>query len=190
VTLRKGESPRFYGIAPTSTLRFVRTSCPTKALCSFLLAHRLTKGKLEKEPTSGLEPLTCSLRVRQYALQGLARGCKTLISRQLSLLRVAGRCTVLRSRWCQSGVNFALAAVACDFSRSPWFFDSSRPLRPTPTRARSRRPGCPRTCRRRARFRPTPSALSLLCPSSALLPVPTQVKSPRGGGPPARPATL
>ena len=25
-----------------------------------------------EEPTSGLEPLTCSLRVRQYALQGLA----------------------------------------------------------------------------------------------------------------------
>jgi hypothetical protein len=35
VTLRKGESPGFYGTASTSTLRFVRTSCPTKALCSF-----------------------------------------------------------------------------------------------------------------------------------------------------------
>ena len=35
MTLRKGESPGFYGTPPTSTLRFVRTSCPTKALWSF-----------------------------------------------------------------------------------------------------------------------------------------------------------
>jgi hypothetical protein len=35
VTLRKGESPGFYGTTSTSTLRFVRTSCPTKALWSF-----------------------------------------------------------------------------------------------------------------------------------------------------------
>jgi hypothetical protein len=35
VTLRKGESPGFYGTPSTSTLRFVRTSCPTKALWSF-----------------------------------------------------------------------------------------------------------------------------------------------------------
>ena len=28
-----------------------------------------------------------------------------LISKRLSLLRVAARCTVLRSRWCQSGVK-------------------------------------------------------------------------------------
>jgi hypothetical protein len=35
VTLRKGESPGFYGTPSTSTLRFVRTSRPTKALWAF-----------------------------------------------------------------------------------------------------------------------------------------------------------
>ena len=35
MTLRKGESPGFYGTLPTSTFRFVRTSCPTKTLWSF-----------------------------------------------------------------------------------------------------------------------------------------------------------
>jgi hypothetical protein len=130
----------------------------------------LTCVRARREPTSGLEPLTCPLRVSGRALLGFARECKSLFPKGFSLLGNAVWCPVLRSRWCQSGVNFALAAVACAFSRPPWFFDSSRQLRPTPTRARSRRPRCPRTCSRRARFRPTPSALSLLCPSSALLP--------------------
>src|SRR5215210_2347416 len=49
------------------------------------------------EPTSGLEPLTCSLRVIHQALQGLAEGCKSRISTGFSFLRLAHRCTVLRS---------------------------------------------------------------------------------------------
>src|SRR5918994_4175420 len=63
-----------------------------------------------EEPTSGLEPLTCSLRVRKRALLGFARVCKSRIFKWLSLLRVATRCTVLRPRWCQSGVNITLAS--------------------------------------------------------------------------------
>jgi hypothetical protein len=63
-----------------------------------------------KEPTSGLEPLTCSLRVRQWTLLEVAQGCKPCINRAASILYVAQRCTVLRSRWCQSGVNIALGA--------------------------------------------------------------------------------
>jgi hypothetical protein len=51
------------------------------------------------EPTSGLEPLTCSLRVIHQALQGLARDCKIRVFRALSLPCLAQRCTVLRSRW-------------------------------------------------------------------------------------------
>ena len=35
MTLRKGESPGFYETPSTSTLRFVRTPCPTKAFWSF-----------------------------------------------------------------------------------------------------------------------------------------------------------
>src|SRR5215208_3112518 len=58
-----------------------------------------------REPTSGLEPLTCSLRVIIHALQGFAEVCKSRISRRFPLLRVAECCTALRSRWCQSGVS-------------------------------------------------------------------------------------
>jgi hypothetical protein len=65
------------------------------------LAGRSRKGK----PTSGLEPLTCSLGVISQALQGFARACKTRISKPVSFLSLAACCTVLRSRWCQSGVN-------------------------------------------------------------------------------------
>ena len=44
------------------------------------------------EPTSGLEPLSCSLRVIGQVLQGFARGCKSPISKGFSfstLLSVA-----------------------------------------------------------------------------------------------------
>jgi hypothetical protein len=59
---------------------------------------------------SGLEPLYCSSRVISQALQGFATLSKPPISRRLSLLWVAACCAVLRSRWCQSGVNNVLAA--------------------------------------------------------------------------------
>jgi hypothetical protein len=52
-----------------------------------------------------LEPLTCSLRVIGQALQGIAQGCKSRITRLVSFLCCAECCTVLRSRWCQSGVR-------------------------------------------------------------------------------------
>jgi hypothetical protein len=66
--------------------------------------------KVERgEPTSGLEPLTCSLRVIHQALQGVAQPCNSPISRRFSLLWVAACCTVLRSRWYQSGINRGIA---------------------------------------------------------------------------------
>jgi hypothetical protein len=49
-----------------------------------------------------------SLRVIGHTLQGCAEVCKLRISKGLSLLRLALCCTVLRSRWCQSGVNMIL----------------------------------------------------------------------------------
>ena len=64
----------------------------------------LSMGK-RREPTSGLEPLTCSLRVIHRALLGCAGGCKCRVFRRLSLLSFALCCTVLRPRWCQSGVK-------------------------------------------------------------------------------------
>jgi hypothetical protein len=68
------------------------------------------KSPHDTEPTSGLEPLTCSLRVINRVFHGLAGVCKTRISRRLSLLWLAPCCTALRSRWCQSGVNRGIAA--------------------------------------------------------------------------------
>ena len=47
----------------------------------------------------------CSLRVIHRALQGFAQACKCPISKPLSLLRLAACCTVLRSRWYQSGIK-------------------------------------------------------------------------------------
>jgi hypothetical protein len=39
------------------------------------------------------------------ALQGFAQGCKSPISKRLSLLLIAACCTILRSRWYQSGIK-------------------------------------------------------------------------------------
>ena len=46
-----------------------------------------------------------SLRVIINTLRGLAEVCNYRIPKRLSLLWVAACCTVLRSRWCQSGVK-------------------------------------------------------------------------------------
>jgi hypothetical protein len=45
------------------------------------------------------------LRVIGHVLQRFARACKSRISKRLSFLCLALRCTVLRSRWYQSGIN-------------------------------------------------------------------------------------
>ncbi len=58
------------------------------------------------EPTSGLEPLTCSLRVIGQALQGCAQACNCRISKPLFFLWVAEGCTVLRSRWYQEVMDY------------------------------------------------------------------------------------
>jgi len=65
-----------------------------------------------REPTRGLEPLTCSLRVITQALLGFAEACKPRIFRGVSFLRLAEYCTVLRSRWYQSGINTVLVATS------------------------------------------------------------------------------
>ena len=62
----------------------------------------------KREPTSGLEPLTCSLRVIHHALQGFAGDCKSRMFRGVSFPGLAPCCTVLRSRWYQSGIKWPL----------------------------------------------------------------------------------
>ena len=49
--------------------------------------------------------LTCLLRVMHQALQGFAGPCKTRISKLFTFLWLAACCTVLRSRWYQSGIS-------------------------------------------------------------------------------------
>jgi hypothetical protein len=95
--------PRFDKECLFSGLRQLRPdfSAAIPIPCGVLPAKR---GK-NKEPTSGLEPPTCSLRVISQALQGVAGVCKCRISREVSFLWLALCCTVLRSRWCQSGVR-------------------------------------------------------------------------------------
>jgi hypothetical protein len=78
---------------------------PSNLFSIRLLMEPRSYWKYYREPTSGLEPLTCSLRVIIQVLQGFARACKSRISRPVSLLRLAACCTVLRPRWCQSGVK-------------------------------------------------------------------------------------
>ena len=46
-----------------------------------------------------------SLRVIKRVFPSVAGVCKTRILKPYFLLRLAHRCRVLRSRWCQSGVN-------------------------------------------------------------------------------------
>jgi hypothetical protein len=53
----------------------------------------------------------CSLRVIHQALQRCAGACKSGIYRRLSLLWFAACGTVLRSRWCQSGVNHVTGSI-------------------------------------------------------------------------------
>ncbi len=60
-----------------------------------------------------------SLRVIIHALQGFAHSCESRISKPITLPPLARRCTVLRSRWCQSGVNFTLTP-SCE-----WFGSTS-----------------------------------------------------------------
>src|SRR5215217_733723 len=47
----------------------------------------------------------CSLRVIGHVLQGDTRACKYRIDKPISFLYFAASCTVLRSRWYQSGIK-------------------------------------------------------------------------------------
>jgi hypothetical protein len=58
-----------------------------------------------------------SSRVINHVLQWFAQPCNSLISKPLSLLWVVPYCTVLRSRWCQSGVSVRGLRVAGSFAR-------------------------------------------------------------------------
>jgi hypothetical protein len=52
-----------------------------------------------------------SLRVIHQGLQGVAQGCKSCIFSGVSFPCLAAWCTVLRSRWYQSGINITLVST-------------------------------------------------------------------------------
>src|SRR5215210_6151996 len=88
--------------------------CPTAAKTSiiplgpFIFLRDLQKKQRADERTRTADLI--SLRVIYLALQGFAEACKCRIYKPLSFLRIAACCTVLRSRWYQSGINSTLAS--------------------------------------------------------------------------------
>jgi hypothetical protein len=86
---------------------------PTSLPRSSLFSSYLQGKRRADERTRTAYP--CSLRVMHHASQGCARGCKSRTTyREVSLLCLAQRCTVLRSQWCRSGVNTAHVASTPD----------------------------------------------------------------------------
>jgi hypothetical protein len=74
---------------------------------------RVTGGKDQTVPTVRTRTADLlQLRVISQVLQGLAGVCKSRISKPIFLLCLALCCTVLRSRWCQSGVNITLVSTS------------------------------------------------------------------------------
>jgi hypothetical protein len=112
--------------------------------------------------------------------RGVAGVCKALhtpISKPYSFLRLALRCTVLRSRWCQSGVNVTLIFAGHRRPRQPGRFDLWK--------KEGRCPGSPRPSMKQWSFRPRqpPRGLRLPRPSRCPLPPePSCAFSPLGGG--------
>jgi hypothetical protein len=84
--------------------------CRRVALLRKLAGHSayLSRNERAEERTRTAYP--CSLRVIHQALQGVAQACKSRISRRFPFLPLAACCTVLRSRWYQSGINRGIAA--------------------------------------------------------------------------------
>jgi hypothetical protein len=72
---------------------------------SLFQVFRLSKPNAKSRRADSNRLPLLQLRVISQVLQGFALPCKSRISKRLSLLRLAGCCTVLRSRWCQSGVK-------------------------------------------------------------------------------------
>ena len=68
-------------------------------------------GKSESRRADSNRLPLLQLRVITQALLGFAEACKCSIFRGISFLRLAEYCTVLRSRWYQSGINIALVST-------------------------------------------------------------------------------
>ena len=81
--------------ARAATIRALLLSCLRTAYLS------RSKRAEERTRTADLKPL----RVIGRVLQGFAQTCNSRIDKPISFLCLALCCTVLRPRWCQSGVK-------------------------------------------------------------------------------------
>ena len=70
------------------------TKPPTRTSGNFYFCVFCRK---KREPTSGLEPLTCSLRVCGQWLPRVARGCKSPLSKRFLVPSIARYCSALRA---------------------------------------------------------------------------------------------
>src|SRR5215211_9550757 len=95
---------RGFGIESTADVLLTKAS-----ICTSWPSRFYGFCRQKRESTSGLEPLSCSLRVITQALQGCAGDCKRPIFRGVFFPCLAACCTVLRSRWYQSGINVICA---------------------------------------------------------------------------------
>ena len=107
---RRGSTPTGDQIAGAVDRPLYQTGCSTVAVwedptamphLTFYL--QIARKRRADERTRTAYP--CSLRVISQVLQGYAGDCKCRISRGVSLPCFAECCTVLRSRWYQSGVR-------------------------------------------------------------------------------------
>jgi len=65
-----------------------------------------------EEPKSGLEPLNSAPATSDNScVAGVCLRLQSRLCRRYFFLRLPACCTVLRSRWCQSGVNSILVSA-------------------------------------------------------------------------------
>jgi hypothetical protein len=125
--------------ASTDSLAVPRAACAARREAR--RAPTLRKAKKRPDERTRTADLL-QLRVIIQVLQGLAGGCKYRISKLLSFLRVALRCTVLRSRWYQSGIRISRLArtVSRTLPASRTVNDGARSNHESPKAALSRDP--------------------------------------------------
>jgi hypothetical protein len=87
-----------------------RTAAVRWDAVSFRLFGLSKPNKESRRADSNRLPLL-QLRVIGQPLQGFAQGSKYRIPKRLSFLCLALCCTVLRSRWYQSGINITLVST-------------------------------------------------------------------------------
>ena len=111
-TLTFGEVSQTLGSMGSSVV----PGCKAYRLVGRCFSKFLLQKRQKREPTSGLEPLSCSLRVINRVFPGVAQVCISPISRPFSLPWLTRYCRMFRPRWCQmvSGVSVVVGRTLAD----------------------------------------------------------------------------